>query len=80
MKRKIYIPNFNQKNRYIIHAEVIPLQDAAEIENKGAVALMIKLGMMSSDGGKLHPQATVTRAETAKTIMKRSRNPRLSGS
>ncbi|WP_314591940.1 S-layer homology domain-containing protein [Paenibacillus terrigena] len=50
--------------------EVTQLQDAAEVQNKGVVALMLKLGIMSTDGGKFYPKSTVTRAEAAETIMK----------
>ncbi|WP_152395152.1 S-layer homology domain-containing protein [Paenibacillus guangzhouensis] len=50
--------------------EVTQLQDAAEVQSKGAVALMLKLGVMNTDGGKFHPKSTITRAEAAETIMK----------
>ncbi|WP_158081796.1 YcdB/YcdC domain-containing protein [Paenibacillus selenitireducens] len=66
-----HILQYDKLSQYLSKdSEVAQLQDTAEIENKGAVALMLKLGMMSSDGGKFHPQAAVTRAEAAKMIIK----------
>lgn len=50
--------------------EVSQLTDAAEVQNKGAVALVLKLGVMSADNGKFNPKSAVTRTEAAELLMK----------
>lgn len=54
-------------------AEALSLSDANAIKDKGAVALMLKLGLMEAPGGKFDPAKPVTRAEAA-TIMVRLAN------
>lgn len=51
-------------------AQALSLSDANAIKDKGAVALMLKLGLMEATGGKFDPAKPVTRAEAA-TIMVR---------
>ncbi|MCM2998884.1 YcdB/YcdC domain-containing protein [Paenibacillus cellulositrophicus] len=51
-------------------AQALSLSDANAIQDKGAVALMLKLGLMDAAGGKFDPAKPVTKAEAA-TIMVR---------
>jgi len=44
--------------------------DSSSITNKGAVALVVKLGLMKDDNGKFNPQGVVTKAQAAMVIMK----------
>lgn len=43
--------------------------DVSSIQNPGAVALCIKLGLLQGQNGKFNPKGTVTRAEAATIIM-----------
>lgn len=49
---------------------VSQFSDSSSINNKGAVALAVKLGLLKDDNGKFNPQQTVTRAQAAVVIMK----------
>lgn len=49
---------------------VSSFSDASAIQDKGAVALVVKLGLMQGEGGKFNPQQKVTRADAASVIMK----------
>lgn len=44
---------------------VSSLKDAASIQNKGAVALAIKMGLLTPTGGKFNPKAPVTKAQAS---------------
>ncbi|MDQ0194626.1 YcdB/YcdC domain-containing protein [Paenibacillus wynnii] len=44
--------------------------DISSISNKGAIALVVKLGLMKDDNGKFNPQLLVTKAQAASVIMK----------
>lgn len=50
--------------------QVTGLADAASIQNKGAVALAVKLGLMQDADGRFNPEGAVTRAQAA-TVMLR---------
>lgn len=50
--------------------QVTGLVDAASIQNKGAVALAVKLGLMQDANGRFNPEGAVTRAQAA-TVMLR---------
>ena len=47
---------------------VTRLKDAGTIKDKGAAALMLKLGLMTAGGGNFNPKAPVTLAEAAETF------------
>lgn len=44
--------------------------DSAEIKDKGAVALAVKLGLLQGENGKFNPQQIVTKAQAAGVIIK----------
>ncbi|OMF21602.1 S-layer homology domain-containing protein [Paenibacillus sp. FSL H8-0259] len=44
--------------------------DNAAIQDKGAVALAVKLGLLQGENGKFNPQQIVTKAQAANVIMK----------
>ena len=44
--------------------------DSSAISNKGAVALVVRLGLMQGENGKFNPQQHVTKAQAASIIMK----------
>lgn len=44
--------------------------DNAAITNKGAVALVVRLGLLQGENGKFNPQQQVTKAQAAAVIMK----------
>ncbi|OAB44992.1 YcdB/YcdC domain-containing protein [Paenibacillus antarcticus] len=50
-------------------ATVNQLTDAKDINNKGAVATIIHLGLMEVENGKFNPQQKVTKAQAATVIM-----------
>lgn len=54
--------------QFVKEPMVTRLKDAGKINNKGAAALMLKLGIMTASGGNFKPQAPVTLAETAETF------------
>ncbi|MBE9913549.1 hypothetical protein G8C92_05835 [Paenibacillus donghaensis] len=49
--------------------KVMSLSDAAAIQNKGAVELVMKLGLMTAKDGKFEPAKTVTKAEAAQVLV-----------
>ncbi|MHA6534688.1 S-layer homology domain-containing protein [Paenibacillus sp. BAC0078] len=49
---------------------VSSFSDSAAIKDKGAVALVVKLGLLQGDSGKFNPQQKVTKADVATVIMK----------
>ncbi|MNI57852.1 Endo-1,4-beta-xylanase A precursor [compost metagenome] len=49
---------------------VTSFSDNAAITNKGAVALVVHLGLLQGEGGKFNPQQNVTKAQAAAVIMK----------
>lgn len=49
---------------------VIQFRDAASIGNPGAVALVVKLGLLQGQNGKFNPKQTVTKAEVASVMMR----------
>ncbi|MWV42433.1 hypothetical protein GRF59_02205 [Paenibacillus sp. HJL G12] len=55
---------------YDADPKVMSLSDAASIQNKGAVELVIRLGLMTADGGKFEPAKTVTKAEAAQILVR----------
>ncbi|WP_206669752.1 YcdB/YcdC domain-containing protein [Paenibacillus luteus] len=50
--------------------DVTALKDAASIQNKGAVALAIKLGLLTPTAGKFNPNAPVTKAQTSVLLIR----------
>ncbi|MNJ68925.1 Endo-1,4-beta-xylanase A precursor [compost metagenome] len=50
-------------------ASLNQFSDASSIQNPGAVALCVKLGLLQGQNGKFNPQGTVTRAEVATILM-----------
>ncbi|MHA0856090.1 S-layer homology domain-containing protein [Paenibacillus sp. CMAA1364] len=65
------IVNYNKIALYL-HKDpsVIQFSDAEAINNKGAVAIAIKLGLLEGANGKFNPQQTITNAQAASIIMK----------
>ncbi|WP_138755223.1 YcdB/YcdC domain-containing protein [Paenibacillus sinopodophylli] len=53
--------------------DVTSLKDYSSIQNKGAAALAIKLGLLTTTSGKFHPNAPVTKAQ-ASVLMVRLAN------
>lgn len=51
-------------------AVVSSFSDSAAINYKGAVALVVKLGLLEGENGKFDPQRIVTKAQAAIVIMK----------
>lgn len=49
---------------------VSSFSDSASITNKGAVALVVRLGLLQGENGKFNPQQQVTKAQAAAVIMK----------
>ncbi|XEC95546.1 YcdB/YcdC domain-containing protein [Paenibacillus tarimensis] len=50
--------------------EVAALKDADRIRNKGAAAVVFKLGLLKPSNGKFNPDAPVTKAQAATIIMR----------
>ncbi|CAM4330371.1 S-layer-like y domain-containing protein [Paenibacillus endophyticus] len=50
--------------------DITSLKDASSIQNKGAAALAIKLGLLTSSGGKFHPNAPVTKAQASVLLIR----------
>lgn len=44
--------------------------DSASIQNKGAAALSVRLGLLQAENGRFNPQQIVTKAQAASVIMK----------
>lgn len=51
-------------------ATVTSFSDSASVTNKGAVALVVRLGLLQGENGKFNPQQHVTKAQAAAVIMK----------
>ncbi|MNE62481.1 Endo-1,4-beta-xylanase A precursor [compost metagenome] len=49
---------------------VTSFSDSASITNKGAVALVVRLGLLQGENGKFNPQQHLTKAQAASIIMK----------
>ncbi|WP_169823479.1 YcdB/YcdC domain-containing protein [Paenibacillus yonginensis] len=52
------------------NGEANQFTDAAAIQNKGAVTLAVKLGLLKGTDGRFEPQHLVTKAEAAQVMMK----------
>ncbi|MNZ42032.1 Endo-1,4-beta-xylanase A precursor [compost metagenome] len=50
-------------------ASLNQFSDAASIQNRGAVALSLKLGLLQGQNGQINPNGNVTRADAATIIM-----------
>lgn len=50
--------------------DVSKLKDAAQIKNKGAVTIAMKLGLLTADKGKFNPNAPVTRAQISIVLLR----------
>ncbi|RXZ84821.1 hypothetical protein EBB07_02035 [Paenibacillaceae bacterium] len=50
--------------------EISNLKDAAKIKNKGAVAIVSKLGLLTASNGRFAPEAPVTKAQAAVLLMR----------
>jgi hypothetical protein len=68
------LANFLKYNKLTAYLDkdvtVNQFSDSSSINNKGAVALVVKLGLLKDDNGKFNPQQTVTKALAATVIMK----------
>lgn len=65
------ILNYDKLAGYMNQDEdIASLKDAAAIRNKGAAAVALKLGLLTTSGGKFNPNAPVTKAQ-ASVIMLR---------
>ncbi|MNB82549.1 Endo-1,4-beta-xylanase A precursor [compost metagenome] len=51
-------------------ATVTSFSDSTSIKDKGAVALVVRLGLLQGDNGRFNPQQQVTKAQAAAVIMK----------
>ena len=54
----------------MLFRSVNQFSDSSSISNKGAVALVVKLGLLKDENGKFNPQQNVTKALAASVIMK----------
>lgn len=50
--------------------DVTKLKDAAQIKNKGAATIALKLGLLTADNGKFNPNAPVTRAQISIVLLR----------
>ncbi|KTD88619.1 YcdB/YcdC domain-containing protein [Paenibacillus etheri] len=70
----VQLANFLKYNKLTAYLDkdvtVSQFSDSSSINNKGAVALVVKLGLLKDDNGKFNPQQTVTKALAASVIMK----------
>ncbi|AIQ20211.1 hypothetical protein H70357_28535 [Paenibacillus sp. FSL H7-0357] len=70
----VLLANFLKYNKLTAYLDkdvtVSQFSDSSAINNKGAVALVVKLGLLKDDNGKFNPQQTVTKAAAASVIMK----------
>ena len=65
------IVKYNKWSTYLSNDTTVnQLTDAKDINNKGAVATVIHLGLMEGENGKFNPQQKVTKAQAASIIMK----------
>ncbi|OKP98240.1 S-layer homology domain-containing protein [Paenibacillus sp. P46E] len=62
---------YNKLSSFLVNdTAVTSLSDSAAIKEKGAVALVVKLGLLQGDNGKFNPQQNVTKADIATVLMK----------
>ncbi|OKP89315.1 hypothetical protein A3842_04310 [Paenibacillus sp. P3E] len=62
---------YNKLSSFLVNdTAVTSLSDSAAIKEKGAVALVVKLGLLQGDNGKFNPQKNVTKADIATVLMK----------
>ncbi|MEK5256511.1 YcdB/YcdC domain-containing protein [Paenibacillus sp. FSL F4-0125] len=70
----VLLANFLKYNKLTTYLDkdvtVSQFSDSSTINNKGAVALVVKLGILKDDNGKFNPQQTVSKALAATVIMK----------
>lgn len=70
----VQLTSFLKYNKLSVYLDkdltVSQFSDSSSISNKGAVALVVKLGLLQDDNGKFNPQQTVTKALAASVIMK----------
>lgn len=70
----VHLANFLKYNKLTAYLDkdvtVSQFSDSSAINNKGAVALVVKLGLLKDDNGKFNPQQNVTKALAASVIMK----------
>ncbi|MCM3629387.1 S-layer homology domain-containing protein [Paenibacillus glycanilyticus] len=50
--------------------DVTALKDAAQIKNKGAVTIAMKLGLLTAEKGKFNPNAPVTKAQISVVLLR----------
>lgn len=50
--------------------DVTKLKDAAQIKNKGAVTIAMKLGLLTAENGKFNPNAPVTKAQISTVLLR----------
>ncbi|GMK44863.1 hypothetical protein PghCCS26_19910 [Paenibacillus glycanilyticus] len=50
--------------------DVTKLKDAAQIKNKGAVTIAMKLGLLTAENGKFNPNAAVTKAQISIVLLR----------
>lgn len=63
--------DYNKLSVFMIKdKDIASLKDASFIQNKGAAALAIKLGLLTSSGGKFHPNAPVTKAQASVLLIR----------
>lgn len=51
-------------------ADVTKLKDAAQIKNKGAAMIAMKLGLLTAENGKFNPNAPVTKAQISTVLLR----------
>ncbi|WP_339287895.1 YcdB/YcdC domain-containing protein [Paenibacillus sp. FSL E2-0201] len=70
----VLLANFLKYNKLTTYLDkdvtVSQFSDSSSINKKGAVALVVKLGILKDDNGKFNPQQTVSKALAATVIMK----------
>lgn len=63
--------NYDQLSEFMVNdTDVNKLKDAASIRNKGAAALVMKLGLLTAADGKFNPNVSVTRADASVIMMR----------
>ncbi|MNF02916.1 hypothetical protein D3C80_2021380 [compost metagenome] len=62
--------NYDKLTSYLSQdASLNQFSDVASIQNRGAVALCIKLGLLQGQNGQFNPKGYVTKADAATIIM-----------
>lgn len=65
------ILHYNRLSKFFQEdAQTLTLTDAASIKDKGEVALVTKLGLMTAPGGKFEPAKPVTKADAASIMVR----------